>query len=162
ETDVALRQHRNAVLKQALRDRNQLTRTEMTTKLTDARVQAAGTQRLAHLVMHAELDGLICSGARRDKQFTYALLEERVPPAKELERDASLAELATRYFTTRGPATIDDFAWWSGLAKADARRAVEATGQVLDRAVIGDRGHWFPQTASATARGSPIARLLPI
>ena len=162
EIDAAVLKRSRAVLTKALRDGNQLTRTELATELTDARVPADGTQRLAHLVMHAELDGLICSGARRDKQFTYALLEERVPPAKELERDASLAELATRYFTTRGPATIDDFAWWSGLAKADARRAVEATGQVLDRAVIGDRGHWFPQTASATARGSPIARLLPI
>jgi len=162
EIDAAVLKRSRAVLTKALRDGNQLTRAELATELTDARVRADGTQRLAHLVMHAELDGVICSGARRDKQFTYALLEERVPPAKELERDASLAELATRYFTTRGPATVDDFAWWSGLAKADARRAVEATTQVLDRAVIGDRGYWFPQYASGTARGSPIARLLPI
>ena len=70
--------------------------------------------------MRAELDGVICSGARRGKQFTYALLDERVPP-RELTRDEALAELTRRYFTSRGPAQVQDFAWWSGLTMADAR-----------------------------------------
>jgi hypothetical protein len=60
--------------------------------------------------------------ARRDhlqrsapgNQFTYALLDERVPPAASMERDEALLELARRYFSTRGPATAKDFAWWSG------------------------------------------------
>ena len=59
--------------------------------------------------MRAELDGIICSGARRGKQFTYALLDERAPQARMLDRDEALAELASRYFTSRGPATLQDF-----------------------------------------------------
>jgi hypothetical protein len=161
ELDAAILKRSRAVLTKSLRDGKQLTRAELAKELTKARIRADGTQRLAHLVMHAELDGLICSGARRGKQFTYALLDERVPPTKSMERDAALAELASRYFNTRGPATIDDFAWWSGLAKADARRAVEAIGETLEHATIGGRGYWFPHNA-ATARESPIARLLPI
>ena len=57
-------------------------------------------------MMHAELDGVVCSGARKGKQFTYALLEERAPRAKTLTRDEALGELARRYFTSHGPATL--------------------------------------------------------
>jgi len=162
EIDAAVLKRARAVLTKSLRDGKQLTRAELSKELTKARVRADGTQRLAHLVMHAELDGLICSGARRGKQFTYALLDERVPPTSSMERDAALAELASRYFNTRGPATIDDFAWWSGLAKADARRAVEATDHAFEQATIGGRGYWFPQNARTSKPESPIARLLPI
>ena len=71
--------------------------------------------------MHAELDGIICSGPRRGKQFTYALLEERAPHAKSLERGEALGELARLYFTGHGPATLGDLKWWSGLATDDAK-----------------------------------------
>lgn len=71
--------------------------------------------------MRAELDGIICSGPRQGKQFTYALLDERVPPAKILERQEALAELTNRYFTSRGPATLQDFVWWSGLTMKEAK-----------------------------------------
>ena len=68
---------------------------------------------------------MICSGARRGKKFTYALLEEHVPQVTALERDQSLAELIRRYFRSRGPATLQDFVWWSGLTMADARNGIE-------------------------------------
>jgi winged helix DNA-binding protein len=157
---LVLRRSRDALTK-ALRDGKHLTRTELARALTKAGIRADGTQRLAHLVMHAELDGLICSGARRGKQFTYALLDERVPPAETLERDAALRELASRYFATRGPATADDFAWWSGLTKTDAKRGAEAAESGLERAIIGGRKYWFPASARATKQRSPLARLLP-
>jgi hypothetical protein len=71
-------------------------------------------------------EGLICFGTREGKQHTFVLLEEWVPKAKRLDRDEALAELARRYFTSHGPATLQDFTWWSGLLAADARRGVEA------------------------------------
>ncbi len=80
--------------------------------------------RLAHVLLHAELDGLICSGPIAGKQITYALLEERVPPTKPLQRDEALAQLAHRFFTSHGPATLQDFVWWSGLTVADAKRGM--------------------------------------
>ena len=78
--------------------------------------------------MGAELEGIICSGPRRGKQFTYALLSERAPNARPLPREEALAELARRYFESRAPATLRDFSWWSGLTLTDSRAAVAAAG----------------------------------
>lgn len=161
EIDAAVLRRSRAVLTKALKHGKHLTRAELSRALTKAGIRADGTQRLAHLMMHAELDGLICSGPRRGKQFTYALLEERVPQAKALERDAALFELASRYFATRGPATEDDFAWWSGLTRADAKRGAEAAESRLDHAIIGGRRYWFPQFARTTKPKPPLVRLLP-
>ena len=83
--------------------------------------------------MHAELDALICSGARRGKQHTYALLDERAPDARDLPRDEALAELAGRYFTSHGPATARDFATWASLTLAEVRESLEAAGPSLRR-----------------------------
>lgn len=149
------------VLAKALRDGKYLTRRELADALCRAGVRADGTQRLAHLMIHAELDGLVCSGPRRGKQFTYALMDERVPPAKKIERDTALHTLARKYFTTRGPATVDDFAWWSGLTKTDAKSAVSSLGATFDSEVISGRSYWFPHTTRAPVSRRSIARLLP-
>lgn len=160
ELGEAVLRRSTTVLTKALQDGKQLTRAELSKALERARIRTEGTQRLAHLVMHAELDGIICSGARRGKQFTYALLEERVPRAKSLDRDAALFELAKRYFSTRGPATVDDFAWWSGLTKADAKRGVQAVESELEHEIIDGCGYWFPTPARFKTK-SPLAHLLP-
>ena len=72
-------------------------------------------QRGIHILSYLAHEGLICFGLHEGKQPTFVLLEEWVPPAKELERDAALAELARRYFTSHGPATVKDLMRWSGL-----------------------------------------------
>ena len=156
--DVDVRRQTRNVLTQTLRGGRHLTRGELADELTKNGVRADGTQRLAHLMIHAELDGLICSGARRGKQFTYRLVDECVPPTKYLMRDVALQNLATRYFTTRGPATEDDFAWWSGLTKADARNAVSFVENIQSE-TIGGRSYWFvPARAS---QRKLLASLLP-
>jgi hypothetical protein len=115
------------VIGRALRDRRYLTRAELAGRLLHAGLSMSGP-RLAHLVMHAELEGVICSGPRRGKQFTYALVSDRAPAAKPLSRDEALATLARRFFASHGPATLRDFVWWSGLLVGDAKRAVDAAG----------------------------------
>lgn len=158
--DEAVLRRSRAVIAKALQGGNHLTRAELAQAMQNARIRTEGTERLARLVMHAELDGLICSGARRGKQHTYALLEERAPRAKVLERDEALYELARRYFNTRGPATADDFAWWSGLTKSDAKRGAQAAESELAHEIIEGRGHWFP-TPSRLEKKSLRAHLLP-
>jgi len=158
--DEAVLRRSRAAITRALEGGKHLTRAELSQALQRARISTEGPFRLARIVMHAEADGLICSGARRGKQFTYALLEERVPPAKVLDRDEALSELAKRYFNTRGPATVDDFAWWSGLTKSDARRGIKAVESDFEHAIIDGRGYWFPTSAPFRAR-TPFARLLP-
>ena len=161
ELDAAVFRRSNGAVSRALRDGRQLTRAELAQVFRRARVNAAGSQRLGHLLMRAELEGIVCSGARRGKQATYALLEERVPPTAPLDRDEALLELTGRYFATRGPATAQDFAWWAGLTVADASRGVEIAGRRLDRDVIGDETYWLePATRSPRTR-SPTAHLLP-
>ncbi len=137
--DAAIFKRSDAVIVRALRGRF-LTRTALQKILAKSGIEAEGT-RLAALVMHAELEGLICSGPREGRQFTYALLEERAPGAKSLSAAAALAELSRRYFATRGPATAQDFATWSGLTLTQARKGMESLGKEFREEVIDGRPH---------------------
>ncbi len=150
ELDAPLLRRNRRRIARALAGGNHLTRLELKAVLD----VPADTQRLAHIVMHAELDGIVCSGALRGKQHTYALVEERAPDARELSRDEALAELTLRYFTSHGPATVKDFHWWSSLTQADIRRGLEAVGDRLRQDVV--RGVTFWSDAAA-----PTARLAP-
>jgi hypothetical protein len=114
-------------IERALEGGRTLTREELAAVLRKARIEATG-QRLAHLLFHLEQDAVICSGPRRGKHFTYALLHERVPPSRDLTRDEALSELARRYFQSHGPATVRDFAWWSGLPMRDVKAGVALAG----------------------------------
>jgi hypothetical protein len=144
----------NAALAKALHGGNQLTRDELCEVLKKTGVSIDGEFRMTYIMMQAELEGVVCSGARRGNQFTYSLLDERAPAANTLNRDEALIELAGRYFRTRGPATVQDFANWSGLTLVDARAGVEANQSQLEHAVVGKRTYWF-----TTSRQSSIARL---
>lgn len=120
--DKPLLKKAGRVLTDALKDGKHLMRKELQQALLRKKIIAEGV-RLAYIVMYAELEGIICSGARNGKQFTYALLEERVPPVKPLHRKEALAQFAARYFASRGPASVKDFAYWSGLGITQAREA---------------------------------------
>ena len=103
--------------------------------------------RLGYLLMHAELEGVVCSGARRGKQLTYALLAERAPGARVLARDDALAALTGRYFTSHGPALLKDFVWWSGLTTTDARAGIALAGGSLIREVVAGQTYWLGEGA---------------
>jgi hypothetical protein len=117
-----------AAVTQALADR-QLTRAQLADELRERGIEGTG-QMLMILLAHAELDGLICSGAIVDGEHTYALMAERVPTPRRLDRTQALAELALRYFTGHGPATEHDLAYWATLTLTDVRAGLH---QVRDR-----------------------------
>jgi len=123
ELDVRTYSRARTVFARALEGGRHLTRAELAAALARAKIIASG-QRLAHLVMDAELAAIVCSGPRRGTQFTYALVDDHVPAVAPLTREAALAALATRYFRSHGPATVHDFSWWSGLTVKDARAAI--------------------------------------
>jgi hypothetical protein len=162
--DKGVAKRSNARIVKALERSGQLTRAELGRVLGardgDAKVDAAGT-RLAYLVMRAELDGLICSGAMRDKQHTYALLEERAPPAPKLSRDEALAELARRYVVGHGPAQAKDLAWWSGLVLDEAKRAFEACGSSIKRTAFDGKTYFLAAAPPVVRRRTPVVHLLP-
>jgi hypothetical protein len=147
------------VIERALGGRQYLTRLEIGVRLKRARLVMAGS-RLANLMMHAELEGLVCSGPRRGKQSTYALIAERAPKARRLSRDEALAELSRRFFQSHGPATARDFSWWSGLTMADARRGLDMNrGRRED---VGELCYWCVGKPAAKASRDTAAHLLPI
>ncbi|HXZ04241.1 MAG TPA: winged helix DNA-binding domain-containing protein [Ktedonobacteraceae bacterium] len=151
----------NDVLAKALQGGKQLTRTELVSELKRAKIATDNVLRSTYIIMHAELDGIICSGARRGKQFTYALLDERVPQAKNLYRDEALAEIANRYFTSHGPATLQDFVWWSGLTVADARTGLEMVTSKLMCEVVEGQTYWFCSSKPPAEEPSQTISLLP-
>jgi hypothetical protein len=150
-----------AMIHRVLEGEQYKTRAELAVALKRAKVPADGL-KLAYIMMFAELDGVICSGPRRGKQFTYALLAERAPNARSLDRAAAIAELVKRYFTSHGPATIRDFVWWSGLTVKDAELGLEAAKPKLHKETIAGHDYW---TASASRASAPAkvcnALLLP-
>jgi hypothetical protein len=160
ELDDATFSRCNAVLIQALQGGKQLTRTELLSSFEQAGI-ATNDLRLSHIMMRAELDMVICSGGRRGKQFTYALLDERAPEAILLERNAALAELSRRYITSRGPSTVQDFAWWSGLTTADARAGFEMVASEFSYEIVDGKAYWFSSPSLITKDRAPTTHLLP-
>jgi hypothetical protein len=162
ELDRTTLKRSDALLLKALRGGQYLTRDELRGVFQKNGINAAGTLNLAYLMMHAELEGLICSGPRRGKKFTYALLEERAPMERSLDREEALAELARRYFQSRGPASVHDFAKWSGLTIADARNGLEAIKTRLEHVKMDGQEYWFSNPGSPVKTESPAAYLLSV
>ena len=152
----------NSALEKALQGGKQLTREELRTILRRAGIATDGELRMGYIMMRAELDGIVCSGPRHGKQFTYTSLDERAPQARTLERDEALAELARRYFLSRGPATLQDFVKWSGLTTIDARKGLEVVKAQLNHEVVDGQTYWFPTTMTPAKERSPRAYLLSI
>jgi hypothetical protein len=159
--DDALFAKSNDTIVGALEGHAHLTRQELRAVLADKGI-TTDVQRLAHIISWAELDGLICSGPRRGKQFTYALIEERVRKAENLSREQALARLALSYFTSHGPAQLADFAWWSGLASEDAKAGLDSIRSKLEQATIIGRTYWYPPHPDTALPDSPSAFLLSI
>jgi winged helix DNA-binding protein len=143
----------------ALQGGKRLTRNAMYDVLEAGGVSAS--QRGRHILTLLAQDGFICFGAREGKQQTFALLEEWAPKARRMARDESLAEIAKRYFTGHGPATLQDFAWWSGLTTADAAAGLEMAKRSLVRENINGQSYWLASSIPATNDSSPTAYLLP-
>ena len=157
--DARVLSRTRAVIGRALEVGAFLTRQEIRAALARARI-IASAQRLAYIVMDAELEALICSGPVRGKQFTYALVDERAPRAPAKDRDAALGELARRYFQSHGPATVRDFVWWSGLTVREARLGIDIAR--LIRRTEDGVDYWMTPGARAAAAPAASAHLLPI
>lgn len=158
ELDVRTLARGREILARALEGGESLTRAELAAALRHGRVMASGP-RLGLLTIDAELHQVMCSGPLRGRQFTYVRFDERVPRSKMLSREDALAALTRRYFASHGPATLKDFAWWSGLTMTDVKAAV-ALGD-LRRETIDDVEYWG---TSSTLPGNPRtsrAHLLP-
>ena len=153
-----------SVIVEAIGERGELTRRklgeELTSRGVSGRAPSAGGQFLMVLVAHAELAGLVCSGRPVGGVHTYALLADRVPAARRLDRDEALGELALRYAGGHGPATDRDLAYWASLTLGDARRGLAMVQDRLERFHHDGRTYWHapgekppPNPAALRPRG---------
>lgn len=148
-----LKRSKNIITK-ALSDQQHITRAELLALCRKAKIRTDDI-RINFLLMDAELDGLIVNGGRRGNEFVYTLLEDAV---SLMEKDAAIAELTKRYFNSRGPATLHDFVWWSGLEMAEAQKGLEMN-KTLQHAVINGQAYWFFETPEILTE--PSVSLLP-
>ena len=161
--EAVLSRSRKAFVK-ALRDGSPLTRAAMYDVLERAKI-APANQRGIHILCRLSQEGLLCFGPHRGTQPTFALLDEWIPSSRSLARDEALAELTSRYFRGHGPATIRDFAWWSGLTLGDARAGVAMLAAELIEDQVGGIAYLASQNApdvsAATRRAARALYLLP-
>jgi hypothetical protein len=152
------------VVTRALESGKRLERTEIYRALEVRRIRTEASRGL-HILLWLALEGTICLAGRQGKQHTFALLDDWIPKAPVLERDAALGELARRYFTSHGPATLQDFMWWAGITAKDAKAAIDCAGQTLTSEVGGGVRYWRGARRgprhTAPADAAPSVKLLP-
>jgi hypothetical protein len=137
-----------------------LSRLEIGEELADAGIEI-DSMRLTYIVMHAELTGLVCSGSGA-KQPSYALLDERLPAQSPPDLEQALRELTVRYFTGHGPATVNDFRWWSSLQVSDIKRALAGAGDGLHQFERDGRTYWTGEPGPFPPRRSPTVNLIEV
>ena len=140
-----------------------VSREEMYRLLENQRISTAG-QRGIHILWRLAQEGLLCFGPRQGKQHTFVLLDEWLPPAGAAAiqtRDEALAELAMRYFSGHGPASLQDFAWWSGLSLGEAKTGLELVKPGLQLYKNGEQLLWMSASSAAAGEPVPSAYLLP-
>lgn len=130
------------VLGSALQHGQPVSRAEVMKLLEGAGISTKG-QRGYHILWHVAQIGAICIGPTQDKEQTFVLSEKWIPHSRTLSREEGLVELARRYFSSHGPARVQDFAWWSGLTLTDARAGLEGTKGKLISAKVNDREYWM-------------------
>jgi DNA glycosylase AlkZ-like len=148
------------VLSSALQGGKQLTRNAIYALLEQANIKTDSSRGL-HILGRLAHDQLLCYGARAGKQPTFALLDEWAPHAKSLPHDEALATLAERYFTSHGPATMQDFMWWSGLTTKEAKAGLAAIERQLGRAIVGGQEYYFAEDLRDASADPHAAFLLP-
>ena len=150
----------NRIIEKALSKGEHLTRDVLVDELRKAGLTIEKNIP-AHLLMRAEIEGIICSGRLKNGKNTYALLAERAPEIKFFSKEESLAELAARYFRSHGPATLADFVWWSGLTVKEAREGLNLLKDCFQSAVVDDLEYWFQAEDDLPDIGSGLTHFLP-
>lgn len=134
-----------------------LTRKQLRDLLGEEGIQVRTGQLMGHLMMAAELDGLVCSGPRAGREHTYALLADRLAGAGRRRETGSrsgfLGRLVTTFLRSHGPATAVDFRWWSGLSAAEVREALESAGAAVREESLDGLRFWSHAEAPGGAPG---------
>lgn len=148
----------NAVINDLLKGKH-LSKEEISVRLKKESIDT-DENRISHILLWAELSEIICSGIMKANKPTYTLIEERVPAQANPGKEEMLRKLASRYFTSHGPATINDFAWWSGLSVREIRTSLELASGELESSEVDKTLYWFGKDLRQVS-GESRAWLLP-
>lgn len=135
-----------------------LTKEYLTDRLAKKKITFDGLLA-TQILIRAELEMRICSGVRKKNKIAYALFDRRVPPSEKITRKDALVKLASVYFTSRGPATVKDFTWWSGLTAADAKVGISGLGPNLQSTAVNGLEYLYFEKAAVTKK--KVTALLP-
>ncbi len=130
------------VVTRALEREERLSRPELYARLEEGGIASAG-QCGIYILCRLAMEGLVCCAGRIGRQTAFALLDRWVPDSRTLQREEALAEIARRFFSGHGPATLRDFAWWTGMNLGDARSALALGAADLARQEIDGVEHWM-------------------
>jgi hypothetical protein len=161
ELDESIIEGARRLLQDALTGGKRLTRPAAMRLLEDAGIRTSG-QRGYHLLWHLAQAGLICLGPMEGKQQTFVLLDEWAPHARHYPREEALAVLAERYFASRGPATVYDYAHWSGLTITEAKAGLRGASSRLIADTFDGQEYWTgPDSPGRSSRLTASVFLLP-
>lgn len=149
----------NEIINIALPEGEELSRTDLLKILNKNGISTQG-QRAPYILQRASLDGIICQNVTIRNTPTYQSLDS-VPKSKVLQPEDALQELALRYFTTRGPTTLQDFAWWSGLLIAEVRAGLEGIKSLLVSETRNGQTYWRSPQSKIVSSNLPVVHLLP-
>lgn len=150
----------NSLIEKILEGNKSLTKEEIGIELNKVGI-ICDPHRLTHFIIRAEAEGIVCNGIDKGNKQTYALLEERIAPAKELNKDEALAKLADRYFRSHSPASQNDFVWWSGLSIKEARQAIGSIEPVLTTDKFASQDLFVHQSWSEDVTSGNVLHFLP-
>lgn len=140
--DDAVFRKTNDIIAKALTQHHDLSREAIIAQLVAHNIPTS-ENRVSHILVRAEMDRIICSGSSQGNKQSYALFPERAPLTSALNRDEALAKLAFTYFNSHGPATLQDFNWWSGLTAGEAKHALQMVKHLFVSETSGDKTYWF-------------------
>ena len=149
-----------SVMEKALEGGNHLTKEEIGAVLQSQGI-LLDTHHLTITLSYAEMEGTICNGRLKGNKQTFTLLEEWISPKQPLPKEEAVARLAERYFSSHSPATIHDFAWWSGLSLTECRQAVDMIRSNLICEEINGRSFWMRNDLKTPPAKGDSALLLP-
>ena len=145
------------IIGQTAADKGSVTKEDFVQALAEKDIKM-DAHRLSYHIRMAELSGTLCSGDLLPMKATYALTANKVRPAGNICNDEVLMNFTRKYFQSHQPATLQDFAWWSGLSINICRSGIRMLGNAIH--MVKWRGREFYLTDDCRTRGFRKGRYL--
>jgi len=150
----------NDIIVKVLQEKTRLNRKELLATIEENGISTQG-QRAAYMLQRASYDGFICQTNTIRNVANFILIDKSFTDGMTLDRSEAIAELTKRYFKSRGPATIQDFVWWSGLTVAETKAGLEANKSLFCQEMIDGQTYWFPVENQSLKIARNLIRFLP-